>query len=137
MFLRFINKQEAPVIQMKAIDTFELSKLPGPGMQQLLRDLRRMGLQPLIEFRKPWNNEIICQFYASYLTWTPGQRLISFIGPLKASTTRLISLPSLAFLAWTVGIAPPLPLLTFPLLPWMSISICIWMVIVLMGRQFG
>jgi len=25
-----------------------------------------MGLQPLMEFRKPWNNEIICQFYASY-----------------------------------------------------------------------
>ena len=66
MFLRFINKQEAPVIQMKAIDTFELSKLSRPNMQQLLRDLRRMGLQPLIQFRKPWNNEIICQFYASY-----------------------------------------------------------------------
>ena len=25
-----------------------------------------MGLQPLMEFRKQWNNEIICQFYASY-----------------------------------------------------------------------
>ena len=25
-----------------------------------------MGLQPLIEFRKPWNNEIVYQFYASY-----------------------------------------------------------------------
>ena len=66
MFLHFINKKEAPVIQMKAIDTFELSKLPRPNMQQLLCDLRRMGLQPLMEFCKPWNNEIICQFYASY-----------------------------------------------------------------------
>jgi hypothetical protein len=66
MYLRFINKQEALVIQMKAIDTFELSKLPGLDMQQLLHDLQRMGLQPLMEFRKPWNNEIICQFYGSY-----------------------------------------------------------------------
>jgi len=30
--LRYINKREAPVIQMKAIDTFELSKLPGLDM---------------------------------------------------------------------------------------------------------
>jgi hypothetical protein len=44
MYLRFINKQEAPVIQMKAIDTFELSKLPGLDMQQLLHDLQGMGL---------------------------------------------------------------------------------------------
>jgi hypothetical protein len=51
---------------MKAIDTFELNKLPGLDMTQLLHDLRRMGLQPLMEFRKSWNNKIICQFYASY-----------------------------------------------------------------------
>ena len=51
---------------MKAIDTFELSKLPGSDMTQLLHDLRRMGLQPLMEFCKPWNNEILYQFYASY-----------------------------------------------------------------------
>ena len=51
---------------MKAIDTFELSKLPSLDMTQLLRDLRRMGLQPLMEFRKPWNTKIICQLYASY-----------------------------------------------------------------------
>ena len=66
MYLCFISKQEAPVIQMKAINTLELSKLPGPDMLQLLHDWRRMGLQPLMEFRKPWNNEIIYQFYASY-----------------------------------------------------------------------
>ena len=59
MYLRFVNKQEAPVIQMKAINTFELNKLPSLDMMQLLHDLRRMGLQPLMEFRKPWNNEII------------------------------------------------------------------------------
>ena len=44
VYLRYINKSEAPMIQMKAIDTFELSKLPGLDMTQLLRDLRRMGL---------------------------------------------------------------------------------------------
>ena len=49
---------------------------------------------------------------------------MSFIGPPKASTTRLISLPFLAFLAWTAGIAPPLPSLRFQLLQWMSISTC-------------
>jgi len=25
-----------------------------------------MGLFALLSFRKPWNNEVICQFYASY-----------------------------------------------------------------------
>ena len=44
VYLRYINKREALVIQMKAIDTFELSKLPGLDMMQLLHDLRRMGL---------------------------------------------------------------------------------------------
>ena len=33
MFLCLINKQEASVIQMKAIDTFDLSKVPGLDMQ--------------------------------------------------------------------------------------------------------
>ena len=59
MYICFINKREALVIAMKAIDTFELSKLLGLDMTQLPCDLRRMGLQPLMEFRKPWNNEII------------------------------------------------------------------------------
>ena len=61
------------MIQMKAIDTFDLSKLPVLDMQQLLHDLRRMGLQPLMEFRKLWSNEIICQFYASYHLDTPAE----------------------------------------------------------------
>ena len=66
MYLRFIDRQEAPVIAMKSMDTYELGKLKGLDIKQLLSDLRRMGLVPLMEFRKPWNNEIICQFYASY-----------------------------------------------------------------------
>ena len=53
VYLRYINKSEAPMIQMKAIDTFELSKLPSLDMTQLLCDSRRMGLQPLMEFHKP------------------------------------------------------------------------------------
>ena len=32
VYLRYINKSEASVIQMKAINTFELSKLPGLDM---------------------------------------------------------------------------------------------------------
>ena len=66
MYLRFINKREAPVIAMKSINTYELGKLKGLDMKQLITDLRRMGLVPLMEFRKPWNNEIIYQLYASY-----------------------------------------------------------------------
>jgi hypothetical protein len=33
---------------------------------QLVSDLPKMGLSYLMQFRKHWNNEIICQFYASY-----------------------------------------------------------------------
>ena len=66
MYLRFINKREAPVIAMKSIDTYELGKLKGLDMKWLISYLKRMGLVPLMEFRKPWNNEIIYQFYASY-----------------------------------------------------------------------
>ena len=51
---------------MKSIDTYELGKLPSLELKQLITHLRRMGLEQLMEFRKPWNNEIICQFYASY-----------------------------------------------------------------------
>ena len=54
------------MIAMKSIDTYELGKLKGLDMNELISDLRRMGLVPLMEFHKPWNNEIICQFYASY-----------------------------------------------------------------------
>ena len=32
----------------------------------MVHDMRSMGLSYLMEFRKHWNNEIICQFYASY-----------------------------------------------------------------------
>ena len=54
------------MVQMKSIDTYELGKLPGFELTQMIRDLKRMGLEPLMEFHKPWNNEIICQFYPSY-----------------------------------------------------------------------
>ena len=51
---------------MKSINTYELGKLPRLELKQLITDLKRMGLAQLMAFRKPWNNEIICQFYASY-----------------------------------------------------------------------
>jgi hypothetical protein len=35
-------------------------------LQQMVNDLRNMGLIHLMEFRKDWNNEIIMQFFASY-----------------------------------------------------------------------
>jgi hypothetical protein len=64
--LCYINKREALVIQMKYIDTYELGKMSELAIKQLIIDLKRMGLELLMEFRKPWNNEVICQFYASY-----------------------------------------------------------------------
>ena len=51
---------------MKSIDTYELGKLPGLELKQMITDMKRMGLEQLMEFRKPSNNEIICHFYASY-----------------------------------------------------------------------
>ena len=45
---------------MKYINTYELGKMPGLDIKQLIHDLKRMGLEQLMEFRKPWNNEIIC-----------------------------------------------------------------------------
>jgi len=66
VYLRYINKQEALVVQMKSIDTYELGKLPSLEFNPMILDLKRMGLEQLMEFRKLWNNVIICQFYASY-----------------------------------------------------------------------
>ena len=40
--------------------------MPELELKQLVHDLRRMGLEQLMEFHKPWNNKIICQFYTSY-----------------------------------------------------------------------
>ena len=66
VYLHFINKREALVVQMKSIDTYELGKLPSLELKQMITDMKRMGLEQLMEFRKPSNNEIICHFYASY-----------------------------------------------------------------------
>ena len=51
---------------MKYIDAYSLGQMPELEIKQLVRDLKRTGLEHLMEFHKPWNNEIICQFYASY-----------------------------------------------------------------------
>jgi len=44
VYLRYINKREALVVQMKYIDTYELGKLPRLELKQLITDLKRMGL---------------------------------------------------------------------------------------------
>lgn len=66
VYLKYINKQEPPVIPMKSIDAYYLGQFLELELKQVIRDLHVMGLDKLLEFRKPWNNELICQFYASY-----------------------------------------------------------------------
>ena len=51
---------------MKCIDAYSLGKYKEPELEQMVRDIHSMGLSYLLEFRKHWNNELICQFYASY-----------------------------------------------------------------------
>ena len=51
---------------MKCIDAYSLGLFKEPELEQMVRDIRSMGLSYLLEFRKHWNNELICQFYASY-----------------------------------------------------------------------
>ena len=66
IYRKFLRKREPPVIQMKIIYAYSLGLFKEPEMVHLVSDLRQMGLSYLMEFRKHWNNEIICQFYASY-----------------------------------------------------------------------
>ena len=66
LYRKFLRKWEPPVIQMKVIDAYSLGVFKEPELVQLFSDLCHMGLSYLMEFRKHWNNEIICQFYASY-----------------------------------------------------------------------
>jgi hypothetical protein len=51
---------------MKVIDACCLGLFKEPKLVQLVSDLPKMGLSYLMQFWKHWNNEIICQFYASY-----------------------------------------------------------------------
>jgi len=51
---------------MKYIDAYSLGKYKEHELEQMVRDINSMGLSYLLEFRKHWNNELICQFYASY-----------------------------------------------------------------------
>ena len=51
---------------MKCINAYSLGKYKEPELEQMVRDIHSMGLSYLLEFRKHWNNELICQFYASY-----------------------------------------------------------------------
>ena len=54
------KKGEPLVLDMQYIDTYSLGQMLELELKQLVHDLRRMGLERLMEFCKPWNNEIIC-----------------------------------------------------------------------------
>ncbi|XP_066395929.1 secreted RxLR effector protein 161-like, partial [Miscanthus floridulus] len=56
----FLKKKEPPVLQMKCIDAYSLGKYKEPELEQMVRDIQSMGLSYLLEFRKNWNNELIC-----------------------------------------------------------------------------
>jgi len=51
---------------MTCIDAYSLGLFKEPELEQMVHDIRSMGLSYLLEFWKHWNNEIIYQFYASY-----------------------------------------------------------------------
>ena len=60
LYRRFLKKKEPPVLQMKCIDAYSLGKYKEPELVQMVRDINSMGLSYLLEFRKHWNNELIC-----------------------------------------------------------------------------
>jgi hypothetical protein len=66
IYCKFLRKREPPVIETKVINAYSLGLFKEPELEQMVRDLRSMGLSNLLEFWKHWNNGIICQFYASY-----------------------------------------------------------------------
>ena len=66
LYRKFLKKKEPPVLQMKCIDAYSLGKYKEPELEQLVQDIKSMGLSYLLEFRKHWNNNLIYQFYASY-----------------------------------------------------------------------
>jgi hypothetical protein len=64
---------------MKVIDAYSLGLFKEPELEQMVHDLRSMGLSHLLEFHKHWNNEIIYQFYASYHHERDSTSAIDFI----------------------------------------------------------
>jgi len=66
LYNKFLKKREPPVLQMKVIDAYSLGMSKEPELEQMVHDICSMGLSYLMVFQKHWNNEIICQFYASY-----------------------------------------------------------------------
>jgi len=64
---------------MKVIDAYSHGQFKEPELEQMVHDLRSMGLSHLLEFQKHWNNEIICQFYASYHHETTSSGAIDII----------------------------------------------------------
>ena len=50
IYRKFLWKGEPPVIQMKFIDAYSLGQFKEPELEQMVRDLRSMGLSHLLEF---------------------------------------------------------------------------------------
>jgi len=59
LYRKFLKKREPPVLQMKVIDAYSLGLFKEPELEQMVRDIRSMGISCLMAFRKHWNNEII------------------------------------------------------------------------------
>ena len=79
LYNKFLKKREPLVIQMKVIDAYSFGLFKEPELEQMVHDLRSMGLSHLLECRKHWNNEIICQFYASYHHKTDSTGVVDII----------------------------------------------------------
>ena len=52
IYRKFPQKGEPLVIQMKVIDAYSLGLFKEPKLEQMVRDLRSMGLSYLMEFQK-------------------------------------------------------------------------------------
>ena len=67
LYRKSLKKGKPLVIQMMYIIEYSLSTtFKDQEIQQMVEDLRNMGLSGLMEFPRHWNNEVIMQFYASY-----------------------------------------------------------------------
>ena len=60
LYRKFLKNKEPPVLQMKCIDAYSLGKYKEPELVQMVHDIQSMGLSYLLQFRKNWNNELIC-----------------------------------------------------------------------------
>jgi hypothetical protein len=63
-----------PIFQHKWVQRTSLDNLNNPDIHRLVADLDACRLLPLMTFQHNWNDEIICQFYATL--WIDSQNLV-------------------------------------------------------------